>query len=191
MTKDKQTIRIYADVDIDPKVDGDDVCNAVDTLLETALATPGILGDLDGSVEVGAFGYLEPEERDYEVQSEQLAMAAIDKLRAIGLAPRTCRSGEMEPCDIRITSMEALALTVLIARFAEYTHDASSVKIPQSLTMCGNCGSIDVEHAHWVNLNTDRVGEIFGSYGEADTMHCPNCEEPKIDEYPVHPRKEN
>jgi hypothetical protein len=43
---------------------------------------------------------------------------------------------------------------------------------------CKQCGSDDVEHAHWVHLNTEKVGEPFGSWCHGDNSFCNNCEEP-------------
>lgn len=37
---------------------------------------------------------------------------------------------------------------------------------------CAECGSANVEHAHWVDLNTDEVVSLFGSWCEPDSSWC-------------------
>lgn len=43
--------------------------------------------------------------------------------------------------------------------------------------VCAVCGSDDVEHAMWVTLNTDEVGEVFGSWCNGDNSFCSKCDE--------------
>lgn len=42
---------------------------------------------------------------------------------------------------------------------------------------CQKCGGVNVDHAHWVNLNTEEVGEVFGSWCHGDNNYCNDCEE--------------
>jgi len=41
---------------------------------------------------------------------------------------------------------------------------------------CRECGSENVSHAMWVNPNTDKVGECFGTWNNQDTSFCEDCE---------------
>lgn len=41
---------------------------------------------------------------------------------------------------------------------------------------CSNCHSTDVQHAHWVNPNTEEVASPFGSWNQLDAVFCSNCE---------------
>ncbi len=40
---------------------------------------------------------------------------------------------------------------------------------------CKVCGSTNVQHVMWVDLNTDEPQEAFGSWNEEDTSHCGDC----------------
>lgn len=42
--------------------------------------------------------------------------------------------------------------------------------------ICSKCDSDDVEHAMWVNPNTETVGDTFGTWNEDDASFCNNCE---------------
>lgn len=42
--------------------------------------------------------------------------------------------------------------------------------------ICSKCGSDNVEHAMWVNPNTNVVGDLFGSWNEEDSAFCNHCE---------------
>lgn len=42
---------------------------------------------------------------------------------------------------------------------------------------CKKCGSAKVQHAMWVELNTERVHDTFGTWNHDDNSFCPNCEE--------------
>lgn len=44
-------------------------------------------------------------------------------------------------------------------------------------SVCAVCGSDDVEHAMWVTLKTDKVGEVFGTWCNGDNNWCPKCDE--------------
>lgn len=45
---------------------------------------------------------------------------------------------------------------------------------------CARCGGVNVSHAMWVDLNTDEVGDVFGSWCEDDSSSCADCEEEGI-----------
>lgn len=40
---------------------------------------------------------------------------------------------------------------------------------------CKECNGTNVDHAHWVNLNTEEVGEVFGSWCYGDNQYCNDC----------------
>ena len=41
---------------------------------------------------------------------------------------------------------------------------------------CSTCGGENVETAMWVDANTDKVGDTFGSWHEIDTNWCRDCD---------------
>lgn len=41
---------------------------------------------------------------------------------------------------------------------------------------CKECHSRDVEHTMWVNVNTDEIGEVYGTWNQLDTSFCNDCE---------------
>ena len=43
--------------------------------------------------------------------------------------------------------------------------------------ICAVCGSEDVQHAMWVNVNTKEVFEDFGTWCSGDNNWCEQCEE--------------
>ncbi len=43
---------------------------------------------------------------------------------------------------------------------------------------CLQCGSPEVQHAHWVDMNTNEIGEPFGSWCWGDNSYCAKCEGP-------------
>lgn len=69
------------------------------------------------------------------------------------------------------TLVETLrALRDQIARVlmeAEFAHELE----------CGRCGSRRVQLAHWVEVNSGRVEDQFGSWNEMDSRWCPDCGE--------------
>jgi hypothetical protein len=48
---------------------------------------------------------------------------------------------------------------------------------PKLLYVCAKCGSDNVQHAMWVNVNTNEVHDIFGSWCHGDNSWCEDCEE--------------
>ncbi len=47
----------------------------------------------------------------------------------------------------------------------------------ESPWVCARCGSHDVQHAMWVELNGERVREEFGSWcGNLANSWCPECD---------------
>lgn len=42
---------------------------------------------------------------------------------------------------------------------------------------CAKCGSRAVQLAHWVEVNSGRVVDQFGSWNEMDSRWCPGCGE--------------
>lgn len=57
--------------------------------------------------------------------------------------------------------------------------EAEKAKEPKKKTVyvCEACGSEDVEHAMWVNVNTKEVFEDFGSWCNGDNSYCNSCDE--------------
>lgn len=51
--------------------------------------------------------------------------------------------------------------------------------------VCGRCGGVNVEHAMWVNLNTDQVGDCYGSWCCGDNAYCADCDDNNIDIVPA------
>jgi len=43
--------------------------------------------------------------------------------------------------------------------------------------VCASCGSEDVQHAMWVDMNTNEVHDIFGSWCHGDNSFCNGCGE--------------
>ena len=41
---------------------------------------------------------------------------------------------------------------------------------------CEECGGTNVQHAMWVELNTDKIVDVFGSWCEEDSAFCSDCE---------------
>jgi hypothetical protein len=42
---------------------------------------------------------------------------------------------------------------------------------------CRKCGSREVQVAHWVEVNSGRIVDQFGSWNEMDSRWCPDCGE--------------
>ena len=43
--------------------------------------------------------------------------------------------------------------------------------------VCEKCGSANVQHAYWVNPNSEEVLEPFGTWCYDDNSWCENCQE--------------
>lgn len=55
---------------------------------------------------------------------------------------------------------------------------------------CKKCGSTRVMHALWVELNTCRIAEPFGTWNQDDNAWCPDCEtRGTIEEVPDPPKE--
>lgn len=61
--------------------------------------------------------------------------------------------------------------------FARSIPSESDLNKKPGAYVCAACGSDDVQHAHWVNPNTNEVGGVFGSWNETDAVFCNACEE--------------
>ena len=48
---------------------------------------------------------------------------------------------------------------------------------PRDKFVCSVCGSCDVEHAMWVDPNTDQPNDVFGAWNESDAVWCRACDE--------------
>lgn len=48
---------------------------------------------------------------------------------------------------------------------------------PRPEWRCARCNGFNVEHAHWVNLNSGEVGDIFGSFCNGDNSFCNDCDD--------------
>lgn len=44
--------------------------------------------------------------------------------------------------------------------------------------MCKTCHRFNVQHAHWVRVNTNEVMDVFGTWNQPDTAYCEDCGEP-------------
>lgn len=42
--------------------------------------------------------------------------------------------------------------------------------------VCSVCGGANVEHAFWVDPNTDDVSDVFGTWNEEDAVFCHDCD---------------
>lgn len=64
-----------------------------------------------------------------------------------------------------LRSLRDMISSVLLQ--AEFAHEVECVK----------CGSRRVQFAHWVEVNSGRVDDQFGSWNERDARWCPDCGE--------------
>ena len=108
---------------------------------------------------------------------EQLAehgitSATVDHRKGSNGQKIIVRTGEME------------ALLMLIAQLAP--GPVTEVKIPKTIFRCVRCGSTDVSHASWVDLNTEAVGDLFGSWCYGDNSFCSACDGTEIEDYSVY-----
>lgn len=78
----------------------------------------------------------------------------------------------------------ALAFVAETAPGADYALSVRlcGVKLPSPAPtsisyVCSVCGSASVEHAFWVDPNTEEVTEEFGTWNYDDTVHCHDCGE--------------
>jgi hypothetical protein len=44
--------------------------------------------------------------------------------------------------------------------------------------MCKTCHRFNVQHVHWVRVNTDEVMDVFGTWNQPDAAYCEDCGEP-------------
>jgi len=66
-----------------------------------------------------------------------------------------------------------------IARALERIADGLEAKKPaKPKYMCKTCKGFNVQHAHWVRVNTNEVMDVFGSWNEHDAAYCEDCGEP-------------
>lgn len=50
-----------------------------------------------------------------------------------------------------------------------------SADTKKTVTVCAVCGSQAVQHAMWVNVNTDEVNDEFGTWCNGDNSWCEDC----------------
>lgn len=44
--------------------------------------------------------------------------------------------------------------------------------------MCKTCHGFNVQHAHWVRVNTNEVMDVFGTWNQPDAAYCEDCSDP-------------
>ena len=86
----------------------------------------------------------------------------------------------------RTTPCNEEACGAVLAQIEDLSYHAAVAVLKDALAslqgeiisyVCEHCGSANVEHAHWVNPNTDRVSDIYGTWNYDDVRFCNDCDE--------------